>query len=88
MMFYTSLILLSLCILFLYFTASAGVKFYETRLQRDDVKNIKRAIHTCFAAIVLIIGFMFYKGYINDEVSQPVLDTKKIEAVETEKRSK
>ena len=86
-MFYMSLVLLSLCILFLYFTAAAGVKFYETRLQRDDVKNIKRSIHFCFCIIVLVISFMFYKGYINDKVSQEVLDTKKIEAVETKKHT-
>jgi hypothetical protein len=66
----------------------AGVKFYETRLQRDDVKNIKLSIHSCFVLIILVIGFMYYKGYINDEVSKEVVDTKKVEAVEAKESTK
>jgi hypothetical protein len=74
--------LLCLGILFLYFTALSGVKFYETRLQREDVKNIKISIHVAMVTIAVILCLMLYKGNLNVSTNQEVLDTQKTEKVE------
>jgi len=73
---------LSLVTLFLYLTAISGVKFYETRLQRDDVKNVKIVIHICGLIATGILSFVLYKGYLNvsnDKATPHIEKTEKVE---------
>lgn len=84
-MFYVLFILLCVAIAFLYITALSGIKFYETRLQREDVKNIKWSIHVAMLVVAVCLGTLFYKGNLNDTSNQEVVSSEKIEKVETKK---